>query len=229
MSFEPLYTGEEMRRAEAGHDVDVLMARAGRAVAEEALRRFTDARSFGAVCGGGANGGDARIALDVLRAAGRRAEEGLGADVIIDGLFGTGFRGAPRRDAARLIEQVNAAGVPVVAVDLPSGVNADTGEVEGVAVRATVTVAMHGAKVGTSSLPVSTAEHLVSPTSALRRRAPDRHARTLLVPPARDDEHRAGSVLVVGGKSLRGAACCRECGVPAMRATSVCVPRESRC
>ena len=75
--FEPLYTAEEMRAAEAGHDVPMLMERAGRAVAEEALRRFPDARSFGAVCGGGANGGDARIALEVLRAAGREAAEGL--------------------------------------------------------------------------------------------------------------------------------------------------------
>ena len=47
-----------MRAAEAGHDVDELMERAGRAVAEEAMRRFPEARRFVAVCGGGANGGD---------------------------------------------------------------------------------------------------------------------------------------------------------------------------
>ena len=74
--FEPLYTAEEMKAAEAGHDVPTLMERAGRAVAEEAIRRFPDARSFGAVCGGGANGGDGRIALEVLRAAGRKARRG---------------------------------------------------------------------------------------------------------------------------------------------------------
>ena len=77
--LEPLYTAEEMRRAEAGHDVSAMMERAGRAVAEEALRRFPDAASFGAVCGKGSNGGDARIALDVLRRAGRKADETLGA------------------------------------------------------------------------------------------------------------------------------------------------------
>src|SRR2546425_11226275 len=137
--LDPLYPAEEMKAAEAGHDVDELMARAGRAVAEEALRAFPDARSFGAVCGGGANGGDGRIALEVLRAEGRRADEGLEGDVLIDALFGTGFRGSPRAEAAALIEQMNAAGVPVVAVDLPSGVNADTGEVEGAAVQAEVT------------------------------------------------------------------------------------------
>ena len=41
--FEPLYTADEMQAAEAGHDVETMMAAAGRAVAEEALRRFPDA------------------------------------------------------------------------------------------------------------------------------------------------------------------------------------------
>src|SRR2546427_7421024 len=97
--LDPLYTAEEMRAAEAGHDVDELMARAGRAVAEEALRAFPDARSFGAVCGGGANGGDGRIALEVLRAEGRTAEEGLEGDVLIDALVGTGLPGSPLAEA----------------------------------------------------------------------------------------------------------------------------------
>src|SRR6476661_506394 len=146
--LEALYTAEEMKSAEAGHDVPTLMERAGRAVAEETIRRYPDARSFGAVCGGGANGGDGRIALEALRAAGRKAQEGASGDVLIDALFGTGFRGEPRPAAAALIEELNAAGRPIVAVDLPSGVNADTGEAAGVAVRADVTVTMHGRKVG---------------------------------------------------------------------------------
>ena len=58
--LEALYTAAEMRAAEAGHDVEELMVRAGRAVAQEAMTRFPDAGSFSAVCGGGANGGDAR-------------------------------------------------------------------------------------------------------------------------------------------------------------------------
>src|SRR5689334_7889611 len=135
--LEPLYTADEMRAAEAGHDVDELMARAGRAVAEEAMRRFPQARRFVAVCGSGANGGDGRIAVDVLRAAGCDAvvaDEVVGADVIVDALFGTGFHGEPREDAARTIEAINSAGAPVVAVDLPSGVNVSTGEVEGACV-----------------------------------------------------------------------------------------------
>ena len=110
--FDPLYTAEEMKRAEAGHDVDELMARAGRAVAEEARRRFPDAVRFVAVCGGGANGGDGRIALEVLESAAKIARSSdeapiREADVIIDALFGTGFHGEPREDAARTIEAIN--------------------------------------------------------------------------------------------------------------------------
>ena len=101
--LQPLYTAGELRAAEEGHDVGELMERAGRAVADEVLRRYPDARRIVGVCGGGANGGDGRIALRVLREAGRDAEEGDdldGADVVLDALFGTGFEGKPRPDAA---------------------------------------------------------------------------------------------------------------------------------
>src|SRR6266545_2607231 len=154
--FEPLYTAEEMRAAEEGHDVDAMMERAGRAIADEVRRLYPDARRIAAVCGKGSNGGDGRIAVRLLREAGLDAEETddpTGADVLIDALFGTGFHGEPRPDAAGLIEQMNASGAPVVAVDLPSGVNADTGETAGAAVRATVTVTMHGRKVGLEVAP----------------------------------------------------------------------------
>jgi hydroxyethylthiazole kinase-like uncharacterized protein yjeF len=235
--LEPLYTAAEMRAAEQGHDVDELMARAGRAVAEEVLRRFPGVASFSAVCGGGANGGDARIALDVLRAEGRRTEEGLGGEVIIDGLFGTGFRGEPRPEAAALIEAMNAAGRPVVAVDLPSGVNADTGEIEGVAVRADATVAMHGCKVGNvvapgrfrcgevvvadiGLAPAETAQRLVAREvlSIVPRKGPE------------DNKYTAGHVLVVGGSpGMTGAAALA--ATAALRAdcgyVTVCCPRES--
>jgi hydroxyethylthiazole kinase-like uncharacterized protein yjeF len=204
--LEPLYTAAEMKAAEAGHDVQSLMDRAGRAVAEEALRRYPDARSFGAVCGGGANGGDGRIALEVLRAAGKEAAEATDGDVLIDALFGTGFHGEPRPEAARLIEQINAAGVPVVAVDLPSGVDADTGEVAGVAVRADVTVTMHGRKVGLEVAPgrFDAGEVVVADIGLAHgetRAALVGRAVLGLVPRKRetDNKYTAGALLVVGG------------------------------
>src|SRR5205085_10988698 len=69
-------------------------------------------------------------------------------DVIVDALFGTGFAGEPRSDAATLIERINASAARVLAVDLPSGVDASTGEIAGSAVRADATVTFHGRKVG---------------------------------------------------------------------------------
>jgi len=214
--LEPLYTADEMRAAEAGHDVEQLMARAGRAVAEEAMRRFPQARRFVAVCGGGANGGDGRIAVDVLRSAGRDAvvaDELAGADVIVDALFGTGFQGEPREDAARKIEAINAAGAPVVAVDLPSGVNASTGEVAGACVDATLSVTMHGRKVGLEVAPGRFhAGEVVVADIGLEPRETELRLVTAgileQVPRKRPDQNKysAGTVLVVGGsRGLTGA------------------------
>lgn len=206
--LEALYTAEEMKAVEAGHDVPTLMERAGRAVAEEAIRRYPDARSFGAVCGGGANGGDGRIALEVLRAAGREVQEGVSGDVLIDALFGTGFHGEPRPEAAARIEELNAAGRPVVAVDLPSGVNADTGEIAGAAVQANVTVTMHGRKVGLEVAPgrFHPGEVVVADIGLEQRETSTRLVtREILglVPRKgeRDNKYTAGAVLVVGGSA----------------------------
>ena len=214
--LEPLYTADEMRSAEAGHDVDGLMARAGRVVAEEAMRRFPEARRFVAVCGKGANGGDGRIAVDVIAAAGREAvvSDGVeGADVILDALFGTGFHGEPRDDAAHKVEAINGAGVPVVSVDLPSGVDASTGEVAGACVDATVTVTMHGRKVGLEVAPGRFHAGAVVVADIGLDQAETEHGLVTAeilreVPRKRADQNKytAGTVLVVGGsRGLTGA------------------------
>jgi hydroxyethylthiazole kinase-like uncharacterized protein yjeF len=71
-----------------------------------------------------------------------------GAAVVVDAMLGTGFSGAPREPVRGAIEAVNASGVAVVAADVPSGVDASTGVVEDVAVRATATATFHRAKPG---------------------------------------------------------------------------------
>jgi NAD(P)H-hydrate epimerase len=203
--LEPLYTAREMRAAEQGHNVDELMERAGRAVAEEAMRRFPRARTFELVAGGGANGGDGRIAARVLQEAGR--EVGDSGDVIIDALFGTGFHGEPRADAAAEIDRINGSGVPVLAVDIPSGVDASTGEVPGAAVHATVTVTFHGRKVGHAVAPglFHTGELVVADIGLEHMDTRNRLVTEdilRLVPRKRldDNKYTAGSVLVVGGQ-----------------------------
>src|SRR5205823_12860055 len=111
--------------------------------------------------------------------------------------------------------QINAAGVPVVAVDLPSGVDASTGEVGGVAVRADLTVTMHGPKVGLLVSPgrflageVEVADIGLAHAETAHRLVSDEILG--LVPHRRevDTKYTAGSVLVVGGSpGLTGAAC----------------------
>lgn len=82
----------------------------------------------------------------LLRAGGRTVATGDAgpairrADLVLDGIVGIGGKGGLREDAAALVERVAATGAAVVAVDLPSGVEADTGEVRGAAVRADLTV-----------------------------------------------------------------------------------------
>jgi hydroxyethylthiazole kinase-like uncharacterized protein yjeF len=70
------------------------------------------------------------------------------AHVIVDALLGTGFAGTPRDPAADVIEAMNAAKAPVIAADVPSGVDASTGEVAGPAVVAIATATFHRGKPG---------------------------------------------------------------------------------
>jgi NAD(P)H-hydrate epimerase len=70
------------------------------------------------------------------------------ADVYVDALYGTGLNRAPDAGASALIERINASGIPVLALDVPSGLNADTGHCPGAAVRAQVTVSFIAAKRG---------------------------------------------------------------------------------
>lgn len=71
-----------------------------------------------------------------------------GASVIVDAVLGTGFADTPREPALGAIEAMNAADAPVVAADVPSGVDASTGEVAGAAVRAVATATFAHAKPG---------------------------------------------------------------------------------
>jgi ADP-dependent NAD(P)H-hydrate dehydratase / NAD(P)H-hydrate epimerase len=75
------------------------------------------------------------------------------ADVAVDGIFGTGFRGVAEGPHAAAIEVLKASPVPVVAVDIPSGVEGDTGAVRGPAVWATVTVTLGAPKAGDVLFP----------------------------------------------------------------------------
>jgi NAD(P)H-hydrate epimerase len=210
--LEPLYSADEMRAAEAGHDVDAMMQRAGAAVAEALMRRFPDARRITLHAGGGANGGDGQIAAEILQAQGRELVDER-PDVVIDALLGTGLKGAPREETSRLIEQINAAGVPVLAIDIPSGVNASSGEVAGAVVNADLTVTMHGPKVGLAVAPgrfhageVAVADIGLEPAETEHRLVTAEVLAEVPRRSARDNKYTAGHVLVVGGsRGMTGA------------------------
>jgi hydroxyethylthiazole kinase-like uncharacterized protein yjeF len=246
--LEPLYSADEMRAAEARYPgypetVPELMDRAGRAVASAVAERYPDAHFVAAACGRGSNGGDGRIAAEILRGLGREAlvvEPGgelPACELVIDALFGTGFHGEPRPEAAALIEAVNDAGCPIVAVDVPSGVDASTGEIAGPAVRADVTVTMHAPKVGLYVSPgrFHAGEVVVADIGLEHGDTQHRLAgRDLLgVVPLRapgDHKYSAGSVLVVGGAlGTTGAVCLT--AEAAFRAdagyVTVCAPKEA--
>ncbi len=189
--MRPLVTPEQMGAADsatiaAGTPGEMLMERAGRAVATVALRAAGGRYGKRAVvvCGKGNNGGDGFVAARVLlheglavrclfvgelstvegdaalhlarlqRAGGRvdpfTKKDLPRADVIVDALFGTGFRGQAEGLAADAIEAINSSGAPIVAVDVPSGVEGRTGNAAGPAIAAEATVAMGAEKIGTA-------------------------------------------------------------------------------
>jgi ADP-dependent NAD(P)H-hydrate dehydratase / NAD(P)H-hydrate epimerase len=213
--FEPLYTAGEMRAAEAGRDVRELMERAGALAAEAGSQEMHGAARWTVVVGGGANGGDGRIMARHLEAKGKQVrivdakagETDLGdPEVIVDALFGTGFTGEPRAEAAALIDRINAHPARVFSIDVPSGVDASTGEIPGAAVRADATVTFHGRKVGVVVAPgrfhsgrVHSADIGLDPQETRHRLA----LPALLgsVPRRRegDTKYTAGHVIVVGG------------------------------
>lgn len=154
----------------------VLMENAGRAAALVLDRAFDRGR-IAVLAGSGNNGGDAVVAARALRSWGRdvrvvscgsrppepsllhshpievepvaSAEAAIAwADVLVDGLLGTGSSGAPREPLGAIIERMNASDRPIFALDLPSGVDATTGVVAGVAVRAAVTASFGWPKLG---------------------------------------------------------------------------------
>ncbi|HEU4980552.1 MAG TPA: NAD(P)H-hydrate dehydratase [Solirubrobacterales bacterium] len=166
---------------------------------------------------------DARANLDRFAAA-RHVEPGEiptaieGAAVVIDAIFGTGFAGAPRDPAASAIEAINEAPAPVVATDIASGVNASTGEVEGTAVAADLTVTFHAAKLGHWIAPGKqhTGELRVAPIG-IPEGAPTQPRAGLIgesvlgLAPRRgagSTKFSSGQVVIVGGsRGLTGAVC----------------------
>jgi len=249
------------RLLEAGAAPRVILAGARDEVRGDAAETLARAEAAGvpvhaAGAGGGAaagatasGGGDAPAgASDVLAAA--LGDALSRADIAVDALLGTGAAGAPRglvADAIRMLAAFAAETPrrPVVAIDIPSGVDADTGVVAGQAVRADLTVTLALAKPGLFLYPgrahagairvadigvpaeaFARAAHMAASTRLYDGAAP----RVLRLPPRAPDAHKgsAGRVVVVGASpGLTGSVYLA--GMAALRAgaglVTLAVPR----
>ncbi|WP_148254573.1 NAD(P)H-hydrate dehydratase [Aidingimonas lacisalsi] len=148
-----------------------------------------------------------------------QADTPLEGEVIVDALLGTGLDGAVREPYVGAIRAINESRLPVLAVDIPSGLSADTGVVLGTAVRATMTVTFIADKLGlhTGAGPAHVGEHRLDTLEVM---APS-HADLIPVarllsstqlaawlPPRLADGHKGdyGHVMVVGGAPGFGGA-----------------------
>jgi len=155
---EPILTVEALRRIETAHATanPPLMERAGLAAAAIAQAMLSGKRRVLVVAGPGNNGGDARVVARLLQARGCQLTLLCGEDVwpadefdlIIDGLFGIGLSRPAEGRHADWIARINAAQSPVLALDIPSGLDADTGQQIGPCVKATHTATFIAQKPG---------------------------------------------------------------------------------
>ena len=173
-------------------------------------------------------GDPARLKGDAAEAARRWQGEVIaaapaaisGCGLIVDALFGAGLDRPVQGEAAAMIGAMNAAGVPILAVDLPSGVNGSTGAVMGEAVRANKTVTFFRRKLGHVLMPgrmycgpVEVADIGIPDTvlDAIKPQArlndPELWGRTFPIPDPRAHKYARGHAVVVsGGLSFTGAA-----------------------
>ncbi len=164
----PVISVEQMRGWEqatwaTGQTSSAVIARVGEIIAGYASAQTKPGDFILVLAGKGNNGEDARQAIPHL--SGRRVEllkidnpksalDALaallkqGPALIIDGLFGIGLNRPLSEDWVELIRSVNATGAPVLAVDVPSGFNADNGGIEGESIRATTTLTLGAPKRG---------------------------------------------------------------------------------
>jgi NAD(P)H-hydrate epimerase len=176
-----------------GREVRVVQV-ASRPAAGDAATTLADARAGGVELIERPDGEVADLLADV--------------DLVIDALLGTGAAGAPTGAIAQAITAVLHSGVPVVSLDVPSGVDASTGEVPGVAMHADATVSFHSDKLGLQIAPgrnlagriVVAPIGIPTDTAVAAAAVGVRDGRALL--PGRSvggSKYDAGAVLVIGG------------------------------
>ncbi|MEB3703066.1 Bifunctional NAD(P)H-hydrate repair enzyme Nnr [Candidatus Bealeia paramacronuclearis] len=245
-NFYHLYTVSQMRAREThavshGLTLSTLMENAGRAASLEIMKRWDTKRTV-ILAGPGKNGGDGFVVARHLREAGwpvrvfGTPESSLAQemahqvdgilpldkvdfedqDLIIDALFGTGLKRSLENPWHILIAKANASGLPIVSLDLPSGVNSDTGEIMGKAIQATLTITFDAPKPGAFLFPgkeffgILITKDIGIPNSnsedlQIFLNTPELWKSFLKVPTWRDHKLSRGNVLVIGSSHMVGA------------------------
>jgi hydroxyethylthiazole kinase-like uncharacterized protein yjeF len=225
---QAIYLTQDIRRIEqaAGSVSPPLMERAGAAAAELAAQLLSDkGKDVLVLAGPGNNGGDAKVVARILKEKFFRVSlAGKTEDIppethwnlVVDGLFGIGLSRPVEGEYLKLLEYVNRQSCPVLALDIPSGLNSDTGQVLGRAVRATHTITFIGLKPGLLTLdgPDHCGKVTVADLSLQNTEKtggwiaePALFANTLQRRPRNFHKGMAGSVAVIGGASgMVGAA-----------------------
>jgi hydroxyethylthiazole kinase-like uncharacterized protein yjeF len=240
----------DRRTIASGVSGETLMENAGAAVAEAVMAWHPPGSRVAVVAGTGNNGGDGFVAARRLHRAGYRvtvhligrrdairgdaaaaaeqwqgrtatgASDLAGAHVIVDALFGAGLDRPLAGDALAAVMAMNGAGAPVIAVDLPSGINGTTGAVLGGAVNASRTVTFFRKKPGHLLLPGRnhcgqvqlaqigiTDDLLAVIRPATCENGPILWDGTFPVPTAQGHKYSRGHAVVVsGGRAHTGAA-----------------------
>ena len=222
----PIYLTEQIRRIEraAGEAVPPLMERAGAAAAALAVRLASDrGKDILVLAGPGNNGGDARVVAARLQEQFFRVAVVAGPEelpdrkwgLVVDGLFGIGLARDVEGPHARLVDYANRQRCPVLALDVPTGIQSDTGRVLGHAVRASHTITFIGLKPGLLTLdgPDHAGEITVADLGLSRPPAtawvasPALFKEALKGRPRNFHKGQAGSLGILGGASgMTGAA-----------------------
>lgn len=230
-----LLTTIGMRAAEAafieeGSSEKDLMEHAGQEVVEVILNRFSPCRAL-IMCGPGKNGGDAQVVaqhlkkkgwpVEIIRISALPAVEDIRyalehVDLIVDGLLGTGLSRPLEGEMQTLVNLMNTSKKPIVAIDIPTGIDTDSGASWGGAIQATITVTFFRACPGHFLLPgriavgelfirdIGIPERLL-PSTPYYLNDPSEWQTYLKEPQPSDHKYTRGACLVVGNGSMPGA------------------------
>ncbi len=192
--------------------------------------------------------GDALINYNALNSMGADITEYSGGidfsewDCVVDAIFGTGFKGEIKQHLSDIIKKVNDSAKYIMSVDVPSGINADTGEVESVCIKADETVTFAAMKPGMLLYPgagytgMVITEHISMPEAVfacekIDIKALDKAYINGIIPERHPNSQKGdyGKILIIGGSVGMAGAVSLACG-SALKAgaglVTACVPRE---